>query len=51
MARRRVSLGESIRKVTDGNPRDDSGGLASFAVAVWYWIVGEPVPKGETPGD
>ena len=51
MARRRVSLSESLEKATDGDARDDSGGLATFAIAVWYWIAGEPIRDGDETAD
>ena len=51
MARPRVSLRESFRKAMDGDARDDSGGLASIAIAVWYWIAGEPIRDGDATTD
>jgi hypothetical protein len=51
VARRRVSLRESLRKATDGDARDDSGGLAMFAIGFWYWIAGEPIRDGDEAAD
>lgn len=44
--RRRVSLKESFQKATHG-PAQDRDHYSSGLVAVWYWIVGEPVTEIE----
>jgi hypothetical protein len=47
MPRRRVSLADSFRKAT-GGPAEDRDHYSSGLVAVWYWIVGEPINELES---
>lgn len=43
MSRRRVTLKDSLNKSMKASNVDGDASLFIIPVAIWYWIVGEPV--------
>jgi len=51
MTRQRVSLRESMRKAMKANHVGGDSALLYIPVAVWYWMVGEPVVDDDSGED